>query len=434
MQKREHIGPRGVREPVHKWITYSPREQEIIDTPLFQRLRYVSQLTSANNVFPGGDHSRFVHSLGAMHLAGLYMRSIIDNSVAYLPADCLLIKHQNKYIQMARLAGLTHDIGHGPFSHAFDWSIYQQIYNVEDGGHDKHRFLIIRDPSIAPLVKNCGVQPEEIIAIWDSHSPEYLAFTAEEKDIFDIIRAVVQGPLGADRMDFTLRDSHFTGTEHIGTIAYDRIISKAFVKYHEARLCLHYDVKALSDIVQALDGRFHMYDTVYFHKTVSAASIIISRMMKYAADDMDLIAKTKDLQRFVYLNDHYVMGTITNWIFLDPHTISDGQKKAAKYCHDLLNRKLPKMIFEAKVSDAVEYKESNYLTTINNNRISKTSDVEIMRTRSISGIDPRKFDRHRVYFYNAKDKRTMTCQQALDAYGYHVSEPYYYVRAYELCE
>src|SRR3989344_3374900 len=74
----------GIRDPVHKWIKFNELEKKLIDHPFMQRLRWVNQLASVNMVFPGGVHTRFAHSLGAMHLAGKYMSSIINNTKTFL--------------------------------------------------------------------------------------------------------------------------------------------------------------------------------------------------------------------------------------------------------------------------------------------------------------------------------------------------------------
>ena len=76
-----------IRDPVHKWIKFSPEEKAVIDSPFVQRLRWISQLTSADHVFPGGTHNRFIHSLGAMHLAGKYMRNLFKNSTLPKESD-----------------------------------------------------------------------------------------------------------------------------------------------------------------------------------------------------------------------------------------------------------------------------------------------------------------------------------------------------------
>lgn len=434
-----HAGKNSIRDPVHRWITFSDKEKKVIDSPLMQRLRFVSQLTSVDEVFPGGDHSRFIHSLGVMHLSGYYMTTIIENSVSFLPPDSLLVKFQTKYIQIARLAGLLHDIGHGPFSHAFDWSIYKQIYGVEDGGHDCHRHEIVRSGMMQPYLIQCGVEPSDLIAVWDAKSEAYIKKSAEEQSIFEIIHNIVQGPLGADRMDFTLRDSYFTGTGHLGTIADDRIISNAIVlpvKSMDKRLCLHYDIKCLSDIIQALDGRFKMYDSVYLHKAVYAASLLISKMMQHAAPMLGLINQTQDWEQFQWLNEHMVVGGIMQWFNLQESVLTEDMQEAIKYCKQWMQRKLPKLRKEIMVPAHKPFNPELYkkeIAEVEMDPDTGPGELEIVRTRSISAIDPGKFKQANIFFYNRREKKSISCAEALAKNNYvPLQEPFYYVRIYEM--
>ena len=153
-------------------VNGTKEEMQIIDCPLFQRLNWVSQL-SCKQIFPGGVHTRFIHSLGAMKLAGQYMSHLLetleydtDEATSNTQKDT---KKLHKTLnQLARLAGLLHDIGHGPFSHPFDRAIYSEIYGIPDGGHDLHRLKMIKSDYFKPLIMACGITPEQLIAVWNS--------------------------------------------------------------------------------------------------------------------------------------------------------------------------------------------------------------------------------------------------------------------------
>ncbi len=111
-----------IQDPIYGSIPFSASEKAIIDSPLFQRLRFVGQLTGASQVFPGGVHTRFSHSLGAMHIAGLY--------ATHLSSFINMEKDKDTLIRVARIAALLHDIGHGPFSHAYDHTVYK-LFRVQ---------------------------------------------------------------------------------------------------------------------------------------------------------------------------------------------------------------------------------------------------------------------------------------------------------------
>jgi HD superfamily phosphohydrolase len=397
-----------IRDPIHKWIKFSPEEKAIIDSPFVQRLRWISQLTSAEHVFPGGTHTRFIHSLGAMHLAGKYMRSLFKNTDCPMnsyPAVNEIWKDHQKYIQMARIAALLHDVGHGPFSHAYDRSIYKKIYNIEDGGHDHHRLKIVMSHLIAPLIRECGVTPEEIILCWNP---------PEGNNIYRVINAVVQGPLGADRMDFTLRDSYFTGTEHFGTISPQRIISNsliyaAFPNTEHFSLHLTYNIKVITDIIQALDGRFRMYDCVYLHKTVFASGVLVEKIMEKACEPLHLVERTQNLEEFIDINDYTLIGEIMA-------SNSKDLIETKKYCQKFLRRELPKLTSETIVCEMADY---------------KTTDDEVSSTKHIGGINPAAFTRAGICFLN-ENGDLLSCQGALDSIKYIPSQKsFHYERRYQ---
>lgn len=129
-----------IRDPVHGWIKFSDDEKKIIDSPFIQRLRRITQLSLADEVFPGGNHSRFIHSLGVMKMAGKYMKQLLNNTFIRLDENTLvhsssvplfaLKQHEKDFaLKLARVAGLCHDIGHGAFSHAWDRSVYSHIHS-----------------------------------------------------------------------------------------------------------------------------------------------------------------------------------------------------------------------------------------------------------------------------------------------------------------
>ena len=410
-----------IRDPVHSWIKCSENEQKIIDSPLFQRLHWVSQLNSVKQVFPGGVHTRFLHSLGVMKLAGQYLTHLLEGNDVPVPS---VLKAY--YIQLARLAGLLHDIGHGPFSHAFDCAIYEQLYNVRDGGHDFHRLTMVKSAFLRPLIEGCGIDVNHLIAVWNSNTEEYKTTSGATRFMFDIIRSTVQGPLGADRMDFTLRDSYFTGTSHLGTIASSRIITNSSIRKVGDQVYLHYHFKCLSDIIQALSGRYYMYDSVYLHKTSGAANVLIEEMLLKSAKHLNIIERTKNLEEFQWLNDSTIIGEIMAYQ-------GDEQEmlEAKEACKRLLRRQLPKLRAEIMVHKDTNFNPEPYLEEYSASLKISKEQLAVKRTRSIHGIDPEKFDQHHLRFWHPDDEISITCKKALEKIRYtEPREPYYLVRVY----
>lgn len=171
--------PKQIKDPVHGYIEVPTPLVPLLDTESVQRLRYIKQLGFIYLVYPGANHTRFEHSLGAMHLASLLSRQL-DLS----KEDTLLVC----------TAALLHDIGHGPFSHA------SERLRAEYGpfSHDEI-YPLLAAPDIAGILKENGTEPKEIADI-----------VAGNHRLADIIH----GDLDVDRMDYLLRDAHYTGVPY----------------------------------------------------------------------------------------------------------------------------------------------------------------------------------------------------------------------------
>jgi hypothetical protein len=297
------------RDPVHSEIFLYPLEIIFSDTSYMQRLRYLSQLAGAEYVYPSATHTRFSHSLGVMHIAGLYSKKIYPNN--------------HSKFRILRLAGFVHDIGHGPYSHQFDDVVYKKM-GYEDG-HDEFREKIISYKMIDEIIKvydgiNDSRIKKDIIKdlsltlekdIDENNLKEHFQELLEKiKEVFkgefkgNIDFNIVQGPLGADRMDFILRDSYFAGTRHFGTGAVDRIIRNAEL-FDDGKIC--YSIKVIDDIYSSLFARFMMYKNVYFHKTSRAADQMLQEILKIAYDVLGLPNRVEDLDEFIKLTDQRII-------------------------------------------------------------------------------------------------------------------------------
>lgn len=398
---------RAVRDPVHDYITLSDAETAIIDSPFIQRLRWVSQLSGVKLVFPGGVHNRFTHVMGVMHLSGQYAAHLYQ-----------IDPDKEHKIQVARLAGLLHDIGHGAFSHAYDDTVYKELYPGNPHGHDAHRNLIIQSKYLKPLIEACGVTTDEIIDLWDGKDP--------------VLQALVQGALGADRMDFMLRDSFFTGTTHFGVVAISRIISNSRIELHEGKPALHYNAKVLDDIFQALLGRFYMYRGVYFHKASGAADIIIRKLLSAARKPLKLVERTSDLDQFQFINEYTLLGEImaSKEADIEP---------AQNYTIRLMHRDLPKLVWETIVSESVVktiskdlgraceiIAEENFMNNVYElaKKLGKNlPELYVTNTYPMSTIDDSEFTAGHVFLYDeaarlVPGKHSITLAEAIQSTSY----------------
>ena len=288
-----------LNDPVYGFITI-PSELifAIIDHPYFQRLRRIRQLGLTDFVYPGALHTRFHHALGAMHL----MSITLDN---------LRIKgtdiSEEEY-EAALIAILLHDIGHGPFSHALEYSLLRGI------PHEELSLL-----TIELLNEEFGGQLTLALRIFKNQYPK------------KFLNQLVSSQLDIDRLDYLQRDCFFTGVSE-GTIGADRIIKMMAVKDDQ----LVIEEKGIYSIENFLSARRLMYWQVYLHKTtVSAEKMLINLIQRakilaqggrnfYVTEEMayfmsqevslaDFKADSSLLKKFLQLDDFDIWGAIKLW-------------------------------------------------------------------------------------------------------------------------
>src|SRR5213593_3524683 len=147
-----------ITDPVHRSIRFSQAEREVIDSPAFQRLRRIRQLAGAHLVYPSAQHSRFEHSLGAMHIAGLAGETLLGKG--YID--------QAEALQDLRLGALLHDIGHGPFSHLFEEVLE---YRCKTSQQEMRKRVILQS-GIADILAKHGYSADQICRLSFAQSSE----------------------------------------------------------------------------------------------------------------------------------------------------------------------------------------------------------------------------------------------------------------------
>jgi HD superfamily phosphohydrolase len=297
------------RDPLYSEIFMYPLEILVTDTAVVQRLRYLSQLVGSQMSYPSATHTRFSHSLGVMHVAGLYSSHLFGS--------------ENPIFRLSRLAGLLHDVGHGPFSHQFDDVVYSHFGYEE--GHDqfRERLLVEKLPQLMKekfdsseesfkksvledVEKTLGKVPENFfLTIMEAVNG---IFEGEKKG--DPLFNIIQGPLGADRMDFVLRDSYFSGVRYYGTVPMDRIIRNSAILKINGSDVLSYNIKTVDDMYTVLFGRFMMYKNVYFHKTSRAADMMVQDFLNHSIVPLKLGHYLENLDDFLKLTDDFVIHQI----------------------------------------------------------------------------------------------------------------------------
>jgi HD superfamily phosphohydrolase len=255
-----------IRDPLWNNIRLDPLAFELIDTPAFQRLRYVRQLGLAFLVYPGATHARFEHALGTYHLARRTLSLFEEH-----PDFGSLGRDE---CQLIRAAALLHDIGHYPFSHALE----------EIGALDHEevaRPLICEGEVAEALRRELGRDaPERIVALirGESSSP---------------LQGLISGSIDLDKLDYLRRDAFMCGVSY-GEIDVDRLINAlTLVRDPETnRLAVGMVEKGLSALESLLFAKYQMYRNVYWHHAVRSATAMYKRLVADALDTGALDART----------------------------------------------------------------------------------------------------------------------------------------------
>ena len=329
--KKKHLD---IIDPIHDFVRVYGDELKIIDTPIFQRLRRIRQLSGAHLIYPGAQHTRFEHSLGVMHIASMAGHALNEKGII-----------SSNDIQDLRFAGLLHDIGHGPFSHLFEELLQKKKHSHEDIGKE-----IILKTTIGDLISKSGFDKKFITK---------LAFGDSK---FQFMNEIISGALSADIMDYLLRDGYFTGAEH-AKIDHNRLTNSLDV--YKNKLAL--DKSALVNFETMLISRYQMFKAVYFHKTVRAGEVMLLESMELAEEELNLTSMVLD--DYLALYDDVILSKLLN---LPEH--NSKLKTAKKIAIDYQNRNLFKSVFElALTTDTIGKKRLNEIRE----EISKRSKVDI---------------------------------------------------------
>jgi len=336
--------PFKIRENIHGTVPLTALEKEVIDHPIFQRLRDIRQLSFVRLVFPGATHSRFEHSIGVMHLIDKIFLGMIKNQSLLLSnfnkahrATSMksgrrraslengrpmygeiastqslldvLIREQDSIRQALRLAALLHDVGHAPFSHSSEswlplcdelarqnsslltpflrrhYGAKKKADPTEQASHEDYSLLLIT--KVGRGIEAFSAKLLEKVLLILTCFPRKGTGGDLQSKICVLLHDLISNEIDADRMDYMIRDSHNCGVSY-GMFDYDRLLD-SFSFYNEKTsegempaLALKYSgLQAFEDY---LLSRYQMYSQVYFHKT----SVAFDAMMDYLSDNLPL--------------------------------------------------------------------------------------------------------------------------------------------------
>ena len=263
-----------IKDPIHGYVYINEHEREIIDSFPMQRLRRIRQLAGAEYVYPGATHTRFEHSLGVCHVANKICEALnIDNEIVGLTA-------------------LLHDVGHCPFSHTLEYLLHQKTKKnhmelTKEMIEGERIFHDCEDsPTIKEILSDHGIDVKEIID----------TFLGEKGYISEILH----GSLDADQIDYLMRDAYYTGVAY-GVIDVDRIIQT--MKVYDENIV--FERKGISSLESMLVARALMYSSVYLHKTVRIAELMLIKAVERAPPfdfsqmiDCELIEELKKMGEY----------------------------------------------------------------------------------------------------------------------------------------
>jgi HD superfamily phosphohydrolase len=342
-----------IADPIHQYILYTrpggipgeATEQDLIDTSWVQRLRRVPQLQSARWVFPAAEHSRFQHSLGAMHLAGRFAQQLYPSLRAIFPdaPSAALIE------ELLRMAGLLHDVGHGPFGHFFDDNFLVDFELT----HELLGQRIIRE-ELAEVLRGLRRSPTAAFSADESIDPEWICYLMGKSYTHPLdshpkwlpfLKPLLSGVFTADNMDYVLRDAYMCGVA-VGPIDIERIIYYSF--FSEKGLTL--DRSGLQAFTMFLNARFYMYTNVYYHRTTRGIDLHLKEIFRETMRIAFPYDLRKELHPYLHLTEWTLLEDVGRW-----HDADDAERRAlgVEWRH-VLDRRLKWRMSGEEVLDQFE--------------------------------------------------------------------------------
>ena len=341
---KQYFRQKSIRDPLYGFIDISKKETEIIDAFVFRRLQNIKQLSHAYVVYPSAIHTRFEHSLGALHVADRM---------------CQQLDFDRDRRELVRLSMLLHDVGHGPFSHLFE-NVLAKI-NKEKFDHEDISRWIINDVSeISSIV---GSKKKAILQILkkDESVPNW------ESSGNSLASDIVSSGLDADKLDYLRRDSYHIGVAY-GQFDLERIILTLTKNRNETRICI--DAKGKDSIENYRLGRYLMHAQVYEHHARIVADQMFLKALVLAITKEDILDKKalktsensshkRFLNYYLALDDRNIYDQI----------LAKHNTQAAKILNEIKNRRLLKRACDYFLGSMVDADVAEKIVKMNTKQV-----------------------------------------------------------------
>ncbi len=325
-------------DPIHRYIVFTVptgdrserTEKDIIDTPWLQRLRRIHQLQSTWWVYPSGEHSRFQHVLGTMHVAGKFARHLYPSLKATFGDD---LPSEPFIEELLRISGLLHDVGHGPFGHFFDDHFLRQF---RVGGEPLNHEILgmgIITRKLGETIKAIRRSPNGAFRPNEQLDPKQIAFLIKKPEALPsgsfpawlpALRPLFSGIYTVDNLDYVQRDAYMTGFS-LDMVDIERLLLYTF--FTRNGLTLH--KAGESALIRFLNAKLALYAQVYHHRTTRAIDLHLQEIFKETMARVAPYNPYQELDRYLELTDWFLLERVREWATSkDPHERALGAEWA----------------------------------------------------------------------------------------------------------